>query len=158
MTPETPLPSDDRAVSTTLGYVLTLGISMLLITGLVTAAGTYVENQREQVVRSELTVIGEQLSSDLGAVDRLARTWGTDREIVTRYLPNDVAGKTYTVEVVNPGPPGSGSYLELTTSDPEVTVTVKVDLELDTTIAGGSVDGGAVEIVYDGSELVIRNG
>lgn len=158
MTSELPLPTDTRAVSTTLGYVLMLGISMLLITGLVTAAGTYVENQREQVVRSELTVIGEQLSADLAAVDRLARTWGTDREAVTRQLPSDVAGKTYTVEVVNPGPAGSGSYLALTTSDPEVTVTVMVDLELDTTIAGGSVDGGAVEIVYDGSELVIRNG
>lgn len=155
MTADTPLGSETRAVSTALGYVLTLGISMLLITGLVAGAATYVEDQREQVIRSELTVIGEQLSSDLAAVDRLAQTWGTDREVVIRHLPADVAGTTYTVEVVNPGPPGSGSYLELTTSDPAVTVTV--DLELDTTIGDGSVDGGAVEIVYDGTDLEVRN-
>lgn len=149
------LDTADRAVSTTLGYVLTLGITMLLITGLVAAAGTYVETQREQVIRSELTVIGEQLSADLAAVDRLARTWGTDREVVTRQIPAEVAGTSYTVEVVNPGPPGSGSYLRLTSTDPELTV--EVDLELNTAIAGGSVGGGDLEIVYDGTDLEVHD-
>lgn len=155
MRSEKSLSTDTRAVSTTLGYVLTLGITMLLITGLVAAAGTYVETQREQVIRSELTVIGEQLSADLGAIDRLARTWGTDREVVTRQLPTDVAGTSYTVEVVNPGPPGSGSYLRLTSTDPELTV--EVDLELNTAIAGGSVGGGDLEIVYDGTDLEVHD-
>lgn len=155
MTPGPSLDTADRAVSTTLGYVLTLGITMLLLTGLVAAAGTYVETQREQVIRSELTVIGEQLSADLAAIDRLARTWGTDREVVTRQLPAEVAGTSYTVEVVNPGPPGSGSYLRLTSTDPELTV--EVDLELNTAIAGGSVGGGDLEIVYDGTDLEVHD-
>lgn len=154
VTPDTPLPTDARAVSTTLGYAMTLGIATLLIAGLVAAGGTYVENQREQVIRSELRVIGEQVSSDVSGVDRLARTEGTDSVVVSRQLPHDVAGTTYTIEVVDAGT--ANRHLELTTSDPDVTV--KVDLEVETTLVGGSVGGGAVEITYDGTDVEVQNG
>lgn len=145
--------TDTRAVSTTLGYALTLSITMLLITGLILAGGTYVEDQREQVIRSELQVIGEQVSSDLAAVDRLAQTSQTDRVVIARQIPDAIAGTTYTIEVVDAGT--TNAHLELTTATPDVTV--NVDLKLITTIAPGSVGGGDVEIVYDGTDLEVRD-
>lgn len=145
--------TDTRAVSTTLGYALTLSITTLLITGLILAGGTYVEDQREQVIRSELQVIGEQVSSDLAAVDRLSQTSQTDRVVIARQVPDEIAGTTYTIEVVDAGT--TNAHLELTTATPDVTV--NVDLELTTTIAPGSVGGGDVEIVYDGTDLEVRD-
>ncbi|MFC7028484.1 hypothetical protein ACFQH8_15745 [Halomicroarcula sp. GCM10025710] len=62
---------DDRAVSTALGYVLTLSIASLLVTGLIIAGSGFVEDRREQVVREELTVIGQQIGADLARADRL---------------------------------------------------------------------------------------
>ena len=51
---------DDRAVSTTLGYVLSLAIASILISGLMLATAGFVEGQREQVIRSELEVVGDR--------------------------------------------------------------------------------------------------
>lgn len=126
---------------------------MLLISGLVAAAGTYVEDQREQVIRSELQVIGEQVSADLAAIDRLAQTWGTESVVVSRELPERVAGNTYVLEVIDAGT--GDPHLELRTTNPDVTV--KVDLGVKTEILPGSAGGGDVELLYNGAELEVED-
>jgi hypothetical protein len=165
----------DRGVSTTLGYALTLGISTLLITGLVIAGGTYIENQREQAIRTELNVLGQQVASDVQAADRLSvASDGSGIISVRRSLPDRVAGSTYTLTVVDAdstddSDPTTASdvdpYLRLRSGDPEVTVTVDLAIIGDTwpdtpePVQGGRLVVRSVDTNSDGNtdKLVVEN-
>lgn len=137
---------DERAVSTTLGYALTLAITTLLITGLVFAVGTEVENRRESAITTEMNVIGNQITASLSSADRLAQASGTNGVVVvSRSYPTDVAGTPYNVEIVDEG---AGEYdLQLTSTDPEETVVVSTTL--DTPLETGTVPSGRLVISYN---------
>ncbi|WP_231751450.1 hypothetical protein [Halogeometricum sp. CBA1124] len=49
----------DRGVSTTLGYVLTLSITAVLVSVLLVGTGQYVDDQRSQVAERELSVLSD---------------------------------------------------------------------------------------------------
>jgi hypothetical protein len=148
--------SEDRAVSTTIGYALTLGVTALLITGLLIAGGGFLQDQRVTSTRSELQVVGHQVAADIASADRLTGSDVTDVSI-SRSLPDRVTGSSYTIEMSTT----SQSHLVLTSADPDVTVRVDVQ----TTFANGglaetSVDGGDIEVVYNpngNEELVVRD-
>lgn len=111
--------TDDRAVSTTVNYVLGLSIAFALVTGLFMAGGDFVQNQREDSIRVELEVLGEQVAADLMMADRLAETT-TDNETVRvrRTLPPRVGGSSYSVSVEG----GEDPYVVMQSSQPEITV------------------------------------
>lgn len=148
--------SRHRGVSTTLGYVLMLSVASLLVVGLLTAGGGFVAEQREEVIRTELEVVGQQLASDIAAADRMAEaSQGPPSNIAVRIVqqrPSDVTGSTYDVTLVADADP----QLRLESADPSVTVTV--DLTNSTAVRQSSVGGGEVAVVYDASadELVIE--
>ena len=137
-----------RGVSPVFGYVLTLGISTLLVSGLIIAAGGFVDNQRELTSRSELRVIGQQVSGDIAAADRLVRSGGGTRTNITRQIPERTVGSQYTVAVRTGGGP-TPAYLELRAVRPEVTVEVGIANE--TVVAGSEVGGGEIVVRYDRS-------
>lgn len=150
------LATDQRAVSTTLGYALSLTVATLLVGGLLIASGGFVEDQRERTIRNELQVIGQQVSADVAAADRLASTDGTnDKVVVARNLPNEVTGVFYTIAVKSDG---GETYLTLSTNSPDVSVRVNVATE--TPVAQTDVSGGDVRVVYDPSadELEVQHG
>jgi hypothetical protein len=144
---------EDRAVSTALGYVLTLSIASLLVTGLLVAGSGFVEDRREQVVREELTVIGQQVGSDLARADRLvlaADSSGGDLTVqLNRTYPDRVTGSPYRIAI---DPPDG---VVLTASKPDITVTVSV--KSDTALGPSSADGGDIQLAYDSGNLVIRD-
>lgn len=147
--------SDVRAVSTTLGYVLALAIATVLITGLIIAGGDYVETQREQVIRDELSVVGQQLAADLERADRLVRAADTDSSVTVRFnktFSNTVTGSSYEISL-DP----SQSVVVLTSSRPEVTVRVGVRTVTD--LQDTSILGGPVQVSYDdgADRLEVRN-
>ena len=144
---------DDRGVSTTLNYVLGLSIALILITGLLVAGGTFVESQRDQSIRTELEVLGEQVSSDVMMADRLARTT-TDNETVRvgRDLPPRVAGSNYEVGIEG----GSDPRVVVRTTNPEITVEVPV--ETITSIESSSVSGGSIAVNYTESDELALEG
>ena len=145
----------DRAVSTVLGYVLTLGIVTLLIGGLFFAAGDFVEDQHERVVRSEFEVMGNRLAADLAAVDRLALATGPGGEARLRTdLPEFAAGRSYELSL-EPSGTANVTRITVTMIDPEVEVEVLVRTA--TPVASGTVSGGDVVVVYDGSTLEVRD-
>jgi hypothetical protein len=131
----------ERAVSTPLGYILTLAITTVLVSGLLIAMGGFVDGQRERVVRSELEVVGEQVAADVSAADRLVVAGGADTTVRAAFrLPARVGGSQYTVDVVADG----GAYaVRLASVDPDVTVEVGFDSETSvrtsTPVAGGNV-------------------
>ncbi|WP_042666672.1 hypothetical protein [Haloferax sp. ATB1] len=134
--------STDRAVSTALGYVLTLTITVVLISGLLVAAGGFVSDERERVTETELDVIGNRLVAGIESVDRIGAAPGESRVEATVRLPPRVAGTTYTIEVLS-----ASNELVLTSTDPEVAVRVPVKTE--TSLAASRLDGGDVTITYD---------
>lgn len=145
----------DRGVSTVLGYVLTLGIITLLVSGLFIAAGDFVLDQHERAIRAEFEVVGNRIAADIAAVDRLALAAGSNGEASLRTdLPAQAAGKPYEINVTDAGP--SDVYaITLSTTDP--TVSVEVQVRTATTLAEGTVSGGDVRVVYDGSQLEVRD-
>jgi hypothetical protein len=143
-----------RAVSTTLGYVLMLAVASLLVVGLITAGSGFVSDQREEVIRGELEVLGQQLASDIMAADRMVESGVSNPSGVRirQQRPDDVTGVPYRITLVD----GSDPVLQLNTTQPSVAVTV--ELTTTTSLGQSSVNGGDVAVVYDtgANELVIE--
>lgn len=149
----------DRAVSPVFGYALTLSVSTLLVAGLLMAAGGFVDTQREQTSRNEMEVIGHQVAADIAAADRLNRTEGASPSelSIKRTVPTRIVGSSYRIHVRADGEGPTDPYLELRTTDPEVTVTVGIAVPPGTNVATSSVDGGEIVVEVDNGALVVRN-
>lgn len=146
----------ERATSVALGYVLTLSITTILVSGLFIAAGSVVDTQRQQATTDELTAHGEHLAADIMTVDRLAGDGSTVE--LDRELPTTVAGATYRIGV-------DGERIELRSdrADDPVTVSVVTDREVETE-GGETLAGGALVIGFDagdggsGDRIEVRDG
>lgn len=147
--------SDERAVSTTVGYAISVAVATLLVTGLLVAGGTFLSDHREQTTRSELRVIGEQIAADISAADRLARTENVEEVVLKRNIPQDVAGGTYTVTLTDVA---TDPRLVLKTNQPDVTV--EVDVVSRTPLVPSKIQGGKIRVFYDPNtvELEVKNG
>lgn len=136
----------DRGQSTTLDYTLALGVAALAISGLFVAGGDFVNDRRQEVVRTELGVVGQQLADDIAASDRLVQAGNeTETVRVNASAPRRIAGVGYTISIDDDG--GGDLWVNLSTSDPDVTVPTRVETETD--VATGSVPGGPVTVRYD---------
>lgn len=127
-----------------------------MVTGLFLAAGDFVTTQREQVVRTELGVVGEQLAGEVAAADRLVQAGNSTSQLsLNTSLPRTVAGASYVIEVSNTGG-GASQWLNLTTENPAVSVSVRLETETD--LAPGRIQGGNVELRYDtgATQLEVR--
>lgn len=145
----------DRAVSTTLNYVLALAVVTVLISGLFLAANDVVETQRERAINSELTVLGNQVASDLAALDRLVIASDVkDTARISSGLPDTVAGKPYSISLQDP-PIADRYEIELSTQQPSVSVTIVVRLE--TPLATASLSSGDLVLEYDGTTIEVEN-
>jgi hypothetical protein len=143
--------SADRAVSTALGYVLTLGITAILVSGLLIAGGTLVEDQRDKVIENELQVVGEQLVTHINAADRLNQSGhGNTNVTIEQPFPSSVAGESYRITLEERADP----RLHLESSQSSIAVTIPV---INTTAMGQSTaSGGTVVIEYDpGRDAVV---
>ena len=134
----------DRGVSTVVGYTLTIGISALLIVGLLVGMGGFVADQRQSTIRDGMEVLGQQLAADLSAADRMVRVGGEEVR-VQRELPSNLVGTSYRIRVRD-GADGA-TELVFRTEDPPVRVRVTVRTETD--IEPTDVGGGDVVVVYD---------
>lgn len=144
----------DRGLSYTLNYVFGMAIAALLVSGLIVAGGTFVDERRTDVVRGELRVIGNHLAANIEQADRMVvASENADTVSINRTFPERATGTTYSVEL---DPPNDRLVLSTTSLDVEVTVS----LETETDLGQSTVNGGSVAVVYDSSadELVIRHG
>ena len=150
MTDRPRLGGRDRGVSTTLGYVLTLTITVVLVSGLMVAVGSFVTGQNERVTESELEVTGQRLATDLEAADDLVEAAGSDPVVVVRSrLPETVAGRPYRVAINESG----NDRLVLWTENPDVSVTVRA--VTDYPLANATLGGGPVRVAFDAGELEV---
>lgn len=92
------LRDDDRGVSSTVTHVLALGITAILISGLLLSAATVVEDQRENSAREQLRTVGNRISAELSRAAVLAQHGG-NVSIRTSH-PHQIAGEEYTVRLL----------------------------------------------------------
>lgn len=135
-----------RGLSTALGYVLTLGITVILVSGLFVAGGNFVDSQREEVVRTELEIVGEQVATHVNSADRLNESgMGETNVTIEQRFPPSVVGTAYRITLE-----ADDQRLRLTTDNPSTEVTIP--LANTTTIADSSASGGQIVIEYDQGE------
>lgn len=133
---------DDRGVSTTLSYALNLAIAAILVSGLLFAAGSAVEDQRQTAAREELRVIGQRIAASIEQADRMVRV-GTDTDLRLDILaPRGVAGLQYTIELN-----ASTEDVVLTTENPDIEV--RIDVTNQTDLEQSEIRGGELVIVYN---------
>lgn len=148
----------DRAVSPALNYVLSLAIATMLTTGLLLAGGNFVADRQEQVIRTELEVIGQQVTSDIQRADRLVTAGRGNTDVtVNQTLPDRITGTTYQIVV-----DGTADQIELSSTDPEVSIVLPVSTTT-SLAADTAADGGKVVVSYEGfgggaDKLGIKNG
>lgn len=143
-----------RGVSITLNYVLALGISSILVTGLLIAGGGFVEDTRQRVVYSEMSVIGNHVAGNLEQADRLARASSGDATVqINETFQPQVTGSPYFVRLDN----GSKQVVvNATELDVSVRINTTVQTALDDSAFAG---GGTISVRYDQSndQLVVDN-
>ncbi|QIB73759.1 hypothetical protein GL213_10355 [Halogeometricum borinquense] len=139
----------NRGVSTTLGYVLTLSITAVLVSGLLIGTGQYVDDQRRQVADRELSVLSERIAARTADIDRMARAGDGTNEVRVRIdLPRTVAGEPYRIEVSEPTVTTPRTHdITLTTGQTDQSVTVSLRTGLD--IEAASLSGGNLVVVYN---------
>ena len=143
-------PDHDRGVSTAVNYVLTLGITTILVSGLLLAAGGAVDDRRESTTRTTLEVVGQRLAANLMSADRLAGTPDARTVSLGVDLPARVAGSGYTVRV-------NGSSSTLVLEAETVDATRRVSIVTSTPVASTTVRGGQLRIVLTpAGELEVR--
>ncbi|MFD1587293.1 hypothetical protein ACFR9U_09875 [Halorientalis brevis] len=134
-------PQTDRGQAITLNYAMGMAIGVILITGLLIAGGTFVTDQRESAIRTELRVVGQQIAADVATADRLSQsTEGNSTVRLERTMPETVAGGTYNVRVVA----SKDAHLILTTENPAVRV--RVDLVNQSDVQDTAINGGTLHI------------
>ena len=141
---------DERGVSVTVGYVLTLAIGAILLSGVVIGVGGVVDSQTDRTVQSDLAVLGQTAAANVESADRLARAAETDRPdgvgaanatvSVAVDLPTRVAGVPYRIAV-------DDDAVTLRTERPEATLEIPHAARVDVTPT--SVRGGPIRIEYD---------
>ena len=149
------LPGDTRAVSVTVGYILTLAVAALLLGVLVTGASGLLAGQSEIVVGDELDVVGNQLAANIDEADQLARIARDDanasetdgRVVLDVQLPDRVSGSEYDIEI-------DDGMITLEALNPEVTVEVDYPETEMTIDAPDRFRGGSIQLVYDGGNTI----
>lgn len=149
---------DDRAVSTAISYVLVVSLALLLTTGLILGTESLIQDEREETVRQQLEVVGQQLAGTVMTVDRFNETEAVpETAAVTRPFPARVAGSQYQVGVLADDPDRGRYTLYLDAVDIDVNVTVPVR-QVDTGLRSTRINGGRlrIEYVHASQEVVIR--
>jgi hypothetical protein len=120
---------DDRAVSVAVTHVLAIGITTILIVGLLTAAGGLAQDEQERSAREQLRMIGASMANQIEQADDLGRRGANVS--VREDFQGTISGKSYTVSLENGSECDAATIdtdtcliLDLSTSDVSTTVGV----------------------------------
>jgi hypothetical protein len=140
---------DNRGVSITVSHVLTIGITTVLVAGLVIAAAGALTDQRERAAQSQLETIGQRFAFQVEQVDTLAATGDDPFASLTTDHTDRIVNSRYEVTLTNDTSVCSGdNCLLLVVQGSDTTAVVGVDLSV--AVEESSAVGGEIRIVYDG--------
>jgi len=92
--------TDDRAVSTAVSHAITIGITSIMLTGLMIGASQMVDDQRQYVVERGLEDVSSAVVSDLMRIDQFNTT--NAPMSFTADHPERIGGSHYSIDV-HPG-------------------------------------------------------
>jgi len=115
----------DRAATPALTYVLAIGITAILVSGLLISSSGLVDDRRESTVREELGIVGERIAASISALDAASATGGTVSRRIE--IPATVLDTNYYVSLTDCR--GNETCLELRAADPRMDVLVTVPIE-----------------------------
>lgn len=162
------LHQDDRAVSIAVTHVLTIGITTILITGLLVGGSGLLRDEKQDAKRTELRTIGNRLATEVSSTYYSAEDAGGGRMVVRVSHPEYVAGDNYKISLRTgsdcDAPAISVSQclvLDTPMGDNRVVVPLDPDIELVGSLP--EVNGGSFYVVVedtdsDGTmELTLQN-
>ena len=134
---------DTRAVSPAVTQALTIGISTILISGLLLGGGQYIEERQENTVRTGLQDIGSGVTSDLVRLDQFP-TGSLDDDIsFTSEYPSRLGDQGYRIEVE------SGSPVTIHVNSTAESISTTIRFESQSEVCDSTVDGGTIAVAYD---------
>lgn len=139
------LRDDTRGVSIPVTHAMTIGITALLLVGLMVGAGSFLDRQQKTVARGQLSDIGGDLADLVHGVDRLNETGERVNVTIEPSYPQSVAGSPYTIELRSRGGSGTNGVVVLDSSTIERPVRIPVSTE--TPIDDSSARGESPTVV-----------
>ena len=146
------LRGDERAVSIAVTHVLTIGMTTILISGLLIGAAGMLNDQQDRAGQNELQAIGDRTAGEIvTAVDRGNRTDGSVN--VSSRQPSDSVAGSYSVQLTNASHcrvrDGYDACLTLFASGQDRTAEIPISFYADVEVVDGSATGGQVVVEYD---------
>lgn len=135
---------DTRAVSPAVTQALTIGISTILITGLLVGGSSYIDTKRENTVRQGLQDVGSGVASDLVRLDQFNTSGISDDITFSSEYPDRVGGESYRINVV-PNTARTSIYINSTSSN----LGTEIRFENTKDICDSDVRGGEIIVAYD---------
>jgi hypothetical protein len=141
---------DDRAVSIAVTHILTIGITTILISGLLVAGSGLLESEKDSATRSELRTIGNRMVGEMISANQSAPDQTGESIILEVNHPSQVAGNNYRVSIDDScsGIPGHSSVpcLILDPGKDQNSVQIPLDPGMEPFIDSGTVTGGSFYI------------
>jgi hypothetical protein len=138
--------ADTRGVSPAVTQALTIGISTILVTGLLIGGGSLIDGQTEDIAREGLIDIGSGVATDLVRLDQFnTSTLNADVEFRSRY-PERIAGEQYRITLA-PTSSLTKIYVNSTVED----YSTVVRFENQSRICPGTADGGTLTVRFNTS-------
>ncbi|PSP84067.1 hypothetical protein BRC96_06065 [Halobacteriales archaeon QS_6_64_34] len=136
--------ADTRAVSPAVTQALTIGVSTILITGLLLAGSSFTDTKRDNTVRQGLQDVGSGLASDLVRLDKFDTAGVADNISFSSEYPDRIAGEGYRVHLVE-GADRATIHVNSTASNRRTQVRFRNDHP----VCESTVPGGQLTVAYD---------
>lgn len=138
---------DTRGASIALNHALSIGITALLISGLLLGAGNLLQRQEARVMQNGLEATSASVTNEVTSIDELAASGvsGNGEIRSTVDYPQQIAGKSYDIKLLVR--PDGSTVVYANSSNP--TLSIPVEFENETDICERGINGGPIEIVYD---------
>lgn len=143
--------TDDRAVSVAVTHVMTVGITTLLITGLLMGAGNMLDTQTDRAGERELRAIGDRVGGEI-ATAAVAGEANDANVTVRSRQPGRAVGGSYSVNLSDTADcyarSGYDGCLVLQSSATNLEVEIPVGVPEGVAVESNTVQGGDVVVHY----------
>lgn len=147
--------TDERAVSVAVTHTLTIGITTILISGLLIGAGGMLDSQTERAGTEELQTIGDRTANEIvAAADQGNRTNATVD--IESQQPSNAIGGSYVLSLENRSDDeecrsrsGYDGCLVVSATQADRDAEIPIVLPDDVEIEESSATGGDVLVDYD---------
>lgn len=129
----------DRGASIAITHALSIGITALLITGLLLSTGNFLQQRQEDVAIQELRDVNGDMAAIIHDIDDLNKTGETVTVTLSPDYPQTITGKPYTIALIpdSTDPTEGLLYVNMSSSGLKDTIEISTDTHLEQSFARG---------------------